>query len=45
MTSTGKAKIDSLFINSQEVVLLHIYLIDLSHPQPPMPLITDNKVL
>jgi hypothetical protein len=43
MASASKAKVGGLFINGQEAIPLRTTLEGLGHPQPPMPVKTDNS--
>ena len=42
MSSAAEAEIGSLYMNAREAIPIRYCLIDLGHPQPPTPLITDN---
>jgi hypothetical protein len=42
MASAAESKVGALFLNCQEAIPLRNTLIKLGHPQPPIPLQTDN---
>ena len=42
MGSTAEAECGGLYINAQESITLWMTLEELSHPQPPTPIRTDN---
>ncbi len=43
MSSAAEAKLGALFINAKTAVSMRQTLKELSHPQPPTPIQTDNK--
>jgi hypothetical protein len=43
MASAAESKVGALFVNSQEAIPLCYALKELGHPQPPMPVQTDNS--
>jgi hypothetical protein len=40
--SAAEAELGALFLNAQEAKVLQLILTELGHPQPPMPIHTDN---
>ena len=43
MASASEAKLGALFLNTSEAATIRTTLIELGHPQPPTPIITNNK--
>jgi len=43
VSSTAKAKLGTLFLNAQDVCPIRVTLDELGHPQPTMPIQTDNN--
>ena len=44
MSSACEAEVGALFMNAQQAVPIRNCLINLGHPQPPTPLITDSSI-
>mmetsp|Transcript_27097 Transcript_27097/g.74719 ORF Transcript_27097/g.74719 Transcript_27097/m.74719 type:complete len:133 (-) Transcript_27097:1789-2187(-) len=42
MSSAAEAEVGGLFGNAHAGTAIHITLIEMDHPQPPTPLVTDN---
>ena len=42
MASAAEAKVTGLFMNANKAILIRHTLIVMGHPQPPIPLKTDN---
>jgi hypothetical protein len=43
VSSAAEAEMAGLFHNAKEAVALRIALIEMGHPQPPTPIVTDNS--
>ncbi len=43
MSSAAEAELGALYINARELIPLRHLLIEMSHPQPPTPIQTDNS--
>ena len=43
MASASEAELGALFLNAREAATIRTTLVELGHPQPPTPIITDNK--
>eukprot|EP00957_Ditylum_brightwellii_P049420 3749525-Ditylum_brightwellii.AAC.1 len=43
MSSAAEAEVGTLFINSRAAVGLQTVLQEMGHPQPPIPIMTDNS--
>jgi hypothetical protein len=43
MSSAAETELGALYINARELIPLRHLLIKMGHPQPPMPIQTDNS--